>query len=107
MSVSNEIDFAQNLIEIIERSRSNALKKVNEELIRMYWEVGEYLSRESQNTEFGEAFVDSLAKRIKERIPGIKGFTRRGLYRMKQFYETYQGDEFVSALLTQISWTNQ
>lgn len=25
---------------------------------------------------------------------------------MKQFYETYYGDEFVSALLTQISWTN-
>lgn len=25
---------------------------------------------------------------------------------MKQFYETYDGDEFVSALLTQISWTN-
>ena len=41
--MSNEIDFAQNLIEIIEKSRSNALKKVNEELIRMYWEVGEYL----------------------------------------------------------------
>ena len=38
--------------------------------------------------------------------PGVKGFTRRGLYRMKQFYETYRDDEFVSALLTQISWTN-
>ena len=25
---------------------------------------------------------------------------------MKQFYETYKDDEFVSALLTQISWTN-
>ena len=36
----------------------------------------------------------------------IKGFTRRGLYRMKQFYEMYCEDEFVSALLTQISWTN-
>lgn len=25
---------------------------------------------------------------------------------MRQFYETYRDDEFVSALLTQISWTN-
>ena len=25
---------------------------------------------------------------------------------MKQFYETYKGDEFVSPLVTQISWTN-
>ncbi len=39
-------------------------------------------------------------------FPGIKGFNRRGLYRMKQFYEAYTEDKFVSALLTQISWTN-
>ena len=38
--------------------------------------------------------------------PGVKGFTRRGLYRMKQFSETYRDDEFVSPLVTQISWTN-
>jgi len=38
--------------------------------------------------------------------PGVKGFNRRGLYRMKQFYETYKDDEFVTPLVTQISWTN-
>src|SRR5699024_4829689 len=31
---------------------------------------------------------------------------RRGLYRMKKFYETYKDDEFVTTLLTQISWSN-
>ena len=40
------------------------------------------------------------------KYPGIKGFNRRGLYRMKQFYETYKDDEFVTPLVTQISWTN-
>ena len=35
--------------------------------------------------------------------PGVKGFNRRGLYRMKQFYETYKDDEFVTPLVTQIS----
>lgn len=38
--------------------------------------------------------------------PGAKGFNRRGLYRMKQFYETYKDDEFVTPLVTQISRTN-
>ena len=38
--------------------------------------------------------------------PEVKGFNRRGLYRMKQFYETYKDKEFVSTLLTQISWSN-
>ena len=39
--------------------------------------------------------------------PGAKGFNRRGLYRMKQFYETYKDDEFVTPLVTQISRTNR
>lgn len=38
--------------------------------------------------------------------PGAKGFNRRGLYRMKQFYETYKDDGFVTPLVTQISRTN-
>ena len=36
----------------------------------------------------------------------FNGFNRRGLYRMKQFYETYAGNEKVSPLVTQLSWTN-
>ncbi|MCF2679361.1 hypothetical protein JQM69_01330 [Faecalicatena contorta] len=33
-------------------------------------------------------------------------FNRRGLYSPKKFYGTYCDDEFVSALLTQISWSD-
>lgn len=103
--MKNEISSAGNLIKIIENSRNNALKKVNEELIRMYWKVGKYLSKEAEKAAFGDAYIDSVVNEIQSAFPGIKGFNRRGLYRMKQFYETYCGDEFVSALLTQISWT--
>lgn len=104
--MGNDLLMAAGLIKIIDESRKNAFKKVNEELIRMYWNVGEYLSNESQKAEFGDAYIDSVAKEIQDAFPGIKGFNRRGLYRMKQFYEIYAEDEFVSALLTQISWTN-
>ena len=54
--------------------------------------------------EYGDAYMDSLADYIQERFPGIKGFTRRGLYRMKQFYETYADDEKVSLLVTQLGY---
>ena len=104
--MKNEISFAENLIKIIEDSRNNALKRVNEELIQMYWKIGESLSKEAENTSFGDAYIDSVAKEIRNTFPGIKGFNRRGLYRMKKFYETYCEDEFVTTLLTQISWSN-
>lgn len=104
--MENEIVLAGKLIEIIETSRRNALRKVNEELIRMYWSVGEYLSVASKNTAFGDKYIDTIAKEIQVMFPGIKGFNRRGLYRMKQFYELYRDNQTVSPLVTQISWTN-
>lgn len=103
----NEIRVAAgNLIEIINKSRENALRKVNEELINMYWQVGEYLHKEAKTASFGDAYIDSISEEIQSAFPGIKGFNRRGLYRMKQFYETYAGNEIVTPLVTQISWTN-
>ena len=72
----------------------------------MYWEVGKYLSSLVENSSFGDKVIDEVAAYIAESNPTIKGFNRRGLYRMKQFYETYKDDEIVTPLVTQISWTN-
>jgi hypothetical protein len=58
----NQITLAGSLIQIITQSRQNALKKVNEELINMYWKVGEYLNVESDNASFGDAYIDSVAE---------------------------------------------
>ena len=104
--MGNDLISAARLIKIIDESRQNALKKVNEELINMYWKVGEFLSREAEQAAFGDAYIDGIASEIQEAFPGIKGFNRRGLYRMKQFYETYKDNEIVTPLVTQISWTN-
>ena len=86
---------------IIDNARSRAMKAVNAELIQMYWSVGAYLSELCSASSF-----DEVAAYIAQENPNIKGFNRRGLYRMKQFYETYKDDEFVTPLVTQISWTN-
>ena len=94
------------IISIIENAKSRAFKAINAELITMYFEVGKYLSDLCSKTKFGDKVINDVEKYIKEINPTIKGFNRRGLYRMKQFYELYKDDEFVSPLVTQISWTN-
>ena len=98
-------DFSE-IIKIIKQARERALKSVNAEMINMYWQIGEYLSELCKESSFGDEVIDEVASYIAKNNPGIKGFNRRGLYRMKQFYELYKGDEFVSPLVTQISWTN-
>ncbi len=94
------------IADIIQTSKDNTYRKINEEMIKMYWHIGEFLSMQAQESSFGDAYIDSIAEFIQSEFPGIKGFNRRGLYRMKQFYEIYVEDEFVSAVLTQISWIN-
>ena len=51
-------------------------------------------------------YVDSMVEYIHTNYPGIKRVNRRGLYRMKQFYELYAGNEKVSAVMTQFKLDN-
>jgi predicted nuclease of restriction endonuclease-like (RecB) superfamily len=54
----------------------------------------------------GAGVVLQLAKHLAHELPDIKGFTRPNLFRMKQLYETYRGNEKVSPLLRQLPWTH-
>ena len=110
--METNIQFSQNhndfeeMISIIVTSRNRALKAVNSEMITMYFNLGKYLSELCARSSFGDKVIDDAAEYINRTVPQPKGFNRRSLYRMKQFYETYKDDEIVSPLVTQISWTN-
>ena len=93
------------VVTIIETSRDAAFRKVNEELIHMYWRVGNYLSEAMKDRKYGDGYIQSLADFFAENYPEIKGFNRRGLYRMRQFYELYAKTKIMSTLLTQLSWS--
>ena len=104
--MNNEIqDFTQ-LINLIETHRQNAYRKVNEELVTMYYEVGAYLSNKVNHEKWGSKAIENLSKQINSVYHSLNGFNKRGLYRMMQFYETYKDNEIVSPLVSQISWTN-
>lgn len=100
-----ETDFNR-IITMIREARQRAVAHVNTEMINLYFAVGQIVSEKVESAVWGSGVVNQLAEYIAERHPDIKGFTRRGLYRMKQFYETYRDDEKVSALRTQLTWTH-
>ena len=94
------------IILLIKQSRTNALRAVNAELINLYWQIGEYLTRKIEQAEWGDSVVAELAKYIQKNEPEIKGFSDKNLWRMKQFYETYCHSEKLSALSREISWSH-
>jgi predicted nuclease of restriction endonuclease-like (RecB) superfamily len=103
--VADERAFAE-VVEMIQAARGRALAAVNTELVELYWRVGEYISRKLETATWGEGVVEELAHYIQRRQPNIRGFTRRSLFRMRQFFDAYRGHEKVSALLTQLPWTH-
>ncbi len=106
---SNAPEFKAQFSEItalITSAQKRAYQAVNTCLIDLYWQIGEYISRKIQASEWGEGVVEQLAQYIKKEHPNLRGFTRPNLFRMRQFYETYRNDEKVSPLVRQLPWTH-
>lgn len=94
------------VIRLIKEARTKAIKAVNAELIDLYWNIGEYISRKIEQSEWGDSVVVELADFIRTQEPEIKGFSDKNIWRMKQFYETYRDFPKLSPLVREISWTN-
>jgi predicted nuclease of restriction endonuclease-like (RecB) superfamily len=94
------------IIRLIKKSKANAVKSVNAELINLYWNVGEYISNKIEYSEWGDSIVTELSKYIQETEPEIKGFSDKNIWRMKQFYETYKDFPKLSTVLREISWSH-
>ncbi|MEI7730459.1 MAG: PDDEXK nuclease domain-containing protein [Verrucomicrobiota bacterium] len=94
------------VIVLIQKARQRAFLAVNTELIDLYWRVGEYISRKLEAAAWGDGVVDQLARFITSEEPDLKGFTRRNLFRMRQFHDTYRHEKKLSPLVRQLPWTH-
>ncbi len=94
------------IVELINSTREQSYKTVNTLLIDLYWNVGQYISIKIHNAEWGDSVVPELADYIIHTQPGLRGFTRSNLFRMRQFYEVYRDDEIVAPLVRQLPWTH-
>ncbi len=100
-----QADFEE-IAQLIAAARQRAVQAVNTTLIDLYWQVGQTISRKIEQAQWGDGVVAQLAEHLARTQPGLRGFTRPNLFRMRQFYEAYRGDEKVSALLRQLPWTH-
>ena len=96
----------EEIVSLIQQARQRAFQAVNTELIELYWCVGAYISHPLASAAWGEGVVEQLARYLAQQHPDLNGFTRASLFRMRQFYETYEGDEKVAPLVRQLSWTH-
>ncbi|PMQ08833.1 hypothetical protein PseAD21_22860 [Pseudomonas sp. AD21] len=99
-------DRFNEVLALIQSARQQAVQAVNTQLIDLYWQVGGYISRKMEKAEWGDSVISQLAEHLAQTQPGLRGFTRPNLFRMRQFYDTYRGDSIVSPLVRQLPWTH-
>ena len=105
MSDPLQPQFAE-VLTLIKTAQQKVIATANQELIKLYWNVGKYISDRLSTSQWGQKAIEQLADFIQSQELGIKGFEKRNLERMRQFYETYPDSEITTALRTQLSWTH-
>ena len=102
-------DYAGLLALVKERVRSAqyaALKAVNTELVGLYWDIGRMIVERQDAEGWGKAVVENLAADLRAEFPGVGGFSASNLWRMKGFFEAYQGVEKLAPLVREIGWSH-
>jgi predicted nuclease of restriction endonuclease-like (RecB) superfamily len=94
------------VVALIDAARHRAYQAVNTELVGLYWQLGEYLSKKIESAEWGQGVVAELAASLARRYPGLRGYARPNLFRMRQFYEAYRANIKVSPLVRRLPWTH-
>lgn len=90
----SEIREYQNAVDIIKtailQSQARAAKAVNQEQLALYYGIGRYISDNTRNKNWGTGAIETISKRLRLELPGLRGFGVSSLKNMRIFYEAWQ-----------------
>jgi hypothetical protein len=92
-------DYAELLESLKARVREAQIKamlSVNRELVQLYWDVGREIVYRQEQADWGQAVLERLADDLQKALPGISGFSRSNVFRMRAFYLAYRPAEIVA-----------
>lgn len=101
----------QELKKKIQEARLSAAVAVNQRLIKLYWEMGKTIFEIQKTQKWGSRDVESLGNELQKAFPGISGFSRSNLFKMRTFYLSYEKvsqtvRQFEELPIAQIPWTH-
>ena len=92
--MADEIRKYQSAVDIIKtailQSQARAAKAVNQEQLALYYGIGRYISSNTRNKNWGTGAIETISKRLRLELPGLRGFGVSSLKNMRIFYEAWQ-----------------
>ncbi len=72
------------------KSQNRAAKYTNTEMLSLYYGIGSYVSANSRHGTWGTGAIEEISSRLREELPGLRGFSARNIRLMRQFFEAWQ-----------------
>ena len=92
-------DYLQWVKELCKRYRQSQIKaavKVNTEMLKFYWSLGEDICEKQKQYKWGAKVIDRLSLDMRSEFPQSEGFSRANLYHIKRWFTFYSSQiEFV------------
>lgn len=88
----------------IRSSQLNAAYAVNNELIKLYWNIGQKIIKKQKETSWGSKLIEALSHDLRNAFPETSGFSPVSLKRMRMFAQYYPDIEIGSQAVTQLPW---
>ena len=76
----------------VAQAQQRAIYSANEEMLRMYWDIGEMLTNSQLADGWGQKTLERLSVDLKNEFPAIKGFSVRNMQCMMQFFNEYNSE---------------
>lgn len=87
----------------IAAARVSVARRVNAELVYLYWDIGQSIVEKQSSEGWGASVVEQLARDLRKEFPSAKGFSAPNLWRMQQFYLTHTHAAFLSQAVRELT----
>lgn len=97
--------FIQNIKLRVKTAQIKAAVTVNQELLRLYWDLAALMVEKQKATAWGDGFLQQMSQDLQAEFPDMKGFSKRNLEVMRQWYRFWvEQPAIAQQLVAQIPW---
>lgn len=97
--------FIQDIKQRVKTAQIKAAVTVNQELLRLYWDLAALMVEKQKTAAWGDGFLLQMSRDLQAEFPDMKGFSKRNLEVMRQWYRFWEEQPTIAQqLVAQIPW---
>ncbi|HHS92593.1 MAG TPA: DUF1016 domain-containing protein [Campylobacterales bacterium] len=96
--------FLQYIKNKARKAQVKAFVRANSTMLEFYWSLGIDIVQKEKNTNWGSGFLTLLSKDLMRDFPNVKGFSKRNLERIRQWYKFYSQENSITTQTVSQLW---